>query len=150
MDCRNGLLFCLGLLVPLAGCVREVRTEGEDKAGEQVIKKPETFVAFADFRAAASFAPETPAADREVYREEARAGYLKAIEMNPKHVPAYLALARLQQASNDMAPALGTYKKAPRGVGQGRHDLVRTGHVPGAAKAVRRVRVELPEGVRIP
>ena len=112
MDCRKGLLFCLGILVPLSGCVREIRPEGAEKAGEEVVKKPETYVAFADFRAAASFSPDTPPETQQVYREEARSGYLEAIAINPKHVPAYLSLARLQQANNDFTPALATYQKA--------------------------------------
>lgn len=112
MDCRKGLLFCLGILVPLSGCVREIRPEGAEKAGEEIAKKPETYVAFADFRAAASFAPETPAETRQVYREEAKASYLKAISINPKHVPAYLSLGRLQQGSDELAAALVTYQKA--------------------------------------
>jgi Tetratricopeptide repeat len=112
MDCRKGLLFCLGLLVPLSGCVREVRTGGEDKGGEQVIKKPETFVAFADMRVGSAFAPETPPEAQQVYREEARSNYLRAIEINPNYVPAYLKLARLQQGTHDMAAALETYQKA--------------------------------------
>ena len=116
MDCRKGLLLFVGLLVPLSGCtlrsVGEIRREGAEPAGEEGVKKPETFVAFADFRAAAAFAPETPPETQPVYREEARMGYLKAIEIEPRHVPAYLALARLQQAGNEMVPALETYKRA--------------------------------------
>ena len=118
MDCRKGLLFCLGLLVPLSGCVREIRPEGAEKATEEVAKKPETYVAYADYRAAASFSPETPPETQQVYREEARASYLKAIAINPNHVPAYLALGRLQQGCNDLAPALVTYQKALRVTGK--------------------------------
>ena len=116
MDCRKGLLFFVGFLVPLSGCTlrpaSEVRQDGAEPAGEEIIKKPETFVAFSDYRAAAAFAAETPPETQAVYREEARMGYLKAIDIEPKHVPAYLALARLQQASEDMTAALATYKKA--------------------------------------
>jgi tetratricopeptide (TPR) repeat protein len=115
MDCRKGLLL-VGLLVPLSGCTLQkaeaVRKDGETPAAEQPIKKPETYVAFADYRAAAAFAAETPPEAQPVYREEARLGYLKALEINPKHVPAHLSLARLQQANNDMAAAVETYKKA--------------------------------------
>lgn len=116
MDCRKGLLFLVGFLVPLSGCTLrsagEVRPEGAGPPGEQVIKKPETYVAFSDYRAAAAFAAETPPEAQSVYREEARLGYLKALEIEPKHVPAYLSLARLQQASKDMESAVVTYKKA--------------------------------------
>jgi tetratricopeptide (TPR) repeat protein len=116
MDCRKGLLFFAGFLVPLSGCTlrpaSEIRKEGAEPAGDGVIKKPETFVAFSDYRAAAAFAAETSPENQAVFREEARTGYLKAIEIEPKHVPAYLALARLQQASNELAPALETYKRA--------------------------------------
>ena len=116
MDCRKALLFFVGFLVPLSGCTlrpaNEIRQDGGEAGVEEVIKKPETFVAFSDYRAAAAFAAETPPEAQAVYREDARRGYLKAIEIEPKHVPAYLALARLQQATKDMTAALATYKKA--------------------------------------
>ena len=118
MDCRRGFLLCLGMLIPLSGCVLEVRRDTEDtpsraeKTDDRVPKKPETYIAYADFRAAAAFSPETPPEKQQAYCEEARASYLQALAINPKHVPAYLSLARLQQGCHDMPAALVTYQKA--------------------------------------
>ena len=118
MDCRRGFLLCLGMLIPLSGCVLEVRKDTEDrvsrseKPDEHAPKKPETYIAYADFRAAAAFAPETSPENQQAYCEEARASYLQALAINPKHVPAYLSLARLQQGCHDMPAALVTYQKA--------------------------------------
>jgi tetratricopeptide (TPR) repeat protein len=44
--------------------------------------------------------------------EEARAAYLKAIECDPKYVPAYLALARLHQRCGDSSSAQAVFEQA--------------------------------------
>ena len=73
--------------------------------------KPQTLVALADFKAAEARAPSCPPADRQQFREQARVSYQQAITIDPKHVPAYLGLARLYADTEDTAHAEETYQK---------------------------------------
>ena len=76
-------------------------------------------MAFGDFRAAAGFAAENAPAQQQQYREEAKLSYAKAIEVDPKYMPAYAALARLQEACEDHAGAMAVYEQAMK---QNDHD----------------------------
>jgi tetratricopeptide (TPR) repeat protein len=116
MDCRKSLLLALGLLAGAAGCssllpTQPAATEAAH-AGEQKSHKPATYVAFGDYRATAAFTKGADPAAQQQFREDARNAYLKAIEVDPKHLPAYLSLARLQQQCEDHAGAAATCEKA--------------------------------------
>jgi tetratricopeptide (TPR) repeat protein len=116
MDGRHLLVVVLGILTAVSGCTYPIAglrnspaPEGDKK---EMIHQASTYVAFGDFRGSAGFAPEMPVPQQMQYREDARKSYLKAIEVDPKYVPAYLALARLQQRCDDPAGAVVTYQKA--------------------------------------
>ncbi|MFO0930760.1 MAG: tetratricopeptide repeat protein [Gemmataceae bacterium] len=118
MDCRRPLVVWLGVLTLAAGCTHPVaglRTKpavAKDVASEPTTHQAATYVAFGDFRASSAYSAETPPAMQQQLREDARLSYLKAMEVNPKYVPAYLALARLQQRAEDYTAAIATYQKA--------------------------------------
>jgi tetratricopeptide (TPR) repeat protein len=90
-----------------------LRMPGTASDGEaELTHKAPTYVAFGDFRARSAEAPEVAPEGKRQLREEASLAYLKAIEVDPKYAPAYVALARLQMACEDHAAAAQTYAKA--------------------------------------
>jgi tetratricopeptide (TPR) repeat protein len=117
MDCRKPLVLVMGLLVGVGGCtysLSELRVSAGlgKKDKEEVVLKPSTYVAFAEFREKAALTKEVSDAQRQQLREEARLSYLKALEADAKYLPAYTGLARLQQTTGDHAGAVETYHKA--------------------------------------
>jgi tetratricopeptide (TPR) repeat protein len=116
MDCRKSLLLALGLLTGAAGCssllpVQPAGTEAA-AAGEEKLHKPETYAAFANYRATAGFTQGVDPAAQQQYREDARRSYLKAIEIDRKYLPAYIGMLKLQQACEDHAGAVATCEQA--------------------------------------
>jgi tetratricopeptide (TPR) repeat protein len=112
MDCRKSLFLALTLFAGSGGCASLLPTRvavSDDKA-----HKPATYVAFADYRASASCTQGINPAEQQQFREEAKLSYLKAIEVDPNHLPAYLGLARLQQTCEDHGAAAATYERALR------------------------------------
>lgn len=119
-----GRIFCFlvtSLLLTATGCtfpIAGLRTESAPaaKAGPEgengPTHKASTWVAFGDFRASAGFSPEYTPQQQKQFRDDARKAYQSALEIDPKHQPAFLALARLQQASEDYAGAVATFHKA--------------------------------------
>jgi tetratricopeptide (TPR) repeat protein len=117
MDCRKPLFLFLGLLAGAGGCTTtlpgvRLLTAPTPPGPTEIVHKAPTYVAFGDFRARSALEPEHPPAQREQFREEARRAYLKAIEVDPKYLPAYVALARLLQVGEDHAEAANVYQKA--------------------------------------
>jgi tetratricopeptide (TPR) repeat protein len=114
MDGRHLHRLLWGLVVAACGCTpMGVRPNGPgDGEPDAVVHKAPTYVAYADMQAAAGFAKETPPAQQQQSREQARQNYLKALEVDPKHVPAYVGLARLLQACGDYPGATATYGQA--------------------------------------
>lgn len=105
MDRHRGLVLGLALAIATAaGCV----TTKQDG----IVPKAPTCVAFGDLRSSTALNQGLAPEQRQVAREEARGAYLKAIEVDPKHLPAYLALARLHRACDDTSAALSTYQEA--------------------------------------
>jgi tetratricopeptide (TPR) repeat protein len=118
MDRRKLPALALGLLAAVGGCTtttgllrNDTKTEAR-KPTEEMTHKASTYVAFGDFRAAASFAPEHNQAQQLQFREDAKRSYQKALEVDPNYLPAHVALARLLQACEDHPGAVECYKKA--------------------------------------
>jgi tetratricopeptide (TPR) repeat protein len=116
MDCRKSLFLALSLLAGTGGCgsflpTRVAKTETPPPS-EDKLYRPATYVAFADYRASASFTKGMDPAVQDQYRDDARRSYLKAIDVDPRYMPAYLGLARLQEGCEDHAGAAATYEKA--------------------------------------
>jgi tetratricopeptide (TPR) repeat protein len=118
MNCRKPLILALGLLMGVGGCtypIAELRLPSPKEAqkpAEEVPHKAATYVAFGNLRAAAALAKEGTPEQQKQYREEAGLAYAKAIEVDPTHLPAYAALARLHENCADHAGALGVYARA--------------------------------------
>jgi tetratricopeptide (TPR) repeat protein len=73
--------------------------------------KPETCVAYGNFRSQEAAAPGCSPEERQRFRDEARLAYQQAISLDPKHVPAYQGLGRLYVEMEDSAHAVETYQK---------------------------------------
>ena len=115
MDCRTALVLALGLLVGISGCTTSTsgfRLGSSSKPKEDITHKASTYVAFGEFRAKSAQSQEHTAEQRQQFRDDARLSYLKAIEVDSNYLPAYVALAQLQQSAEDHAGAAAVYAKA--------------------------------------
>jgi len=74
--------------------------------------KATTLVAFGDMQASGGFKGNVDDETRAQLQHEARLAYLEAIKVDPRHLPAYLGLARLHKAQGDYVAALGVYQQA--------------------------------------
>jgi tetratricopeptide (TPR) repeat protein len=116
MDCRRTLLLALGLLSGAAGCQLPstgapltpptVRKAEEDKK----VKMPSTFVAYGEMMLKSS--ATQPAAQQQEFREGARKAFQQALELDPKYLPAHLALAQLFTDAGDHVRAAAAFQKA--------------------------------------
>jgi tetratricopeptide (TPR) repeat protein len=97
--------------VPLPpGEVNPTKIASGDASSHEVKEvKPATLVALGDLKLRT--AGQTPA-EEQGNRDEARRAYQRALEADPKHVPAHLGLARLYELQNDHSRALTSYHTA--------------------------------------
>jgi tetratricopeptide (TPR) repeat protein len=124
MDCRKPAALAFGLLLGGMGCTHletvkesnvappdgvEVRKEA-DKPKRQ--PQPATLVSFGNLYEKTARDENTPPDKRDQLLEQARKSYQQALKIDPKHVPALLALARLYESTDDHTRALATYTKA--------------------------------------
>jgi tetratricopeptide (TPR) repeat protein len=118
MDGRGVLVLGCGLLLGAAvGCQHSKSAQSASASAKPqetttITHKPATYVAFGDLRARAAVDPKATPAQARQFREEARLSYQKALEVDPAHSPAYVALARLQASGGDQAGAVRLYQKA--------------------------------------
>jgi tetratricopeptide (TPR) repeat protein len=73
--------------------------------------KPETEVAFANVRMEAAFDEKMPDSNRGAMLDQARHGYQKALQQDPKNKAALLGLARYYVRINEHDKTLETYQK---------------------------------------
>src|SRR5262245_30928432 len=112
MEGRNLGCLVVGLLTLACGCTNVAGMIRSRKADGEVAHKAPTYEAYANLGATAGFAPQHSPQQQAQFREEAKLAYLKAIEVDPKYLPAHVGLARLQMRCEDYAGALATYDKA--------------------------------------
>ncbi len=112
-------LLILGLLVWTSGCTHTKSVQkpqfGADPptdASGAVLHKAPTYVAFGDMLATAAFAPDKTPEQKRLAREEAKLTYQRAIETDPKYLPAYVSMARIQHAGEEYAAAVQTFQQA--------------------------------------
>jgi tetratricopeptide (TPR) repeat protein len=74
--------------------------------------QPETCVALGRLAEEAANQPGRPPADQQQLREQARKAYQQALDLEPNHVPALAALARLYATAGDYGRAVPAYRKA--------------------------------------
>jgi Tfp pilus assembly protein PilF len=130
MDCRKGLWLALGLWGGAAGCqhaapglasnapapaatapVDAVVTRKAAK-GPKKLPKPETCVAYADYRAVEACSSNYSPSQRDQARDDARKAYQDALSLDPKCLEAQRGLARLSAAADDYPRAVAAYQKA--------------------------------------
>jgi tetratricopeptide (TPR) repeat protein len=73
--------------------------------------KPETIVAMADVRLEAAYDEKTVPASREALLDQARQGYQKALQQDPKNKAAILGLARYYTRVGEQEKAVEQYRK---------------------------------------
>jgi len=74
--------------------------------------KPQTWVALGDLYLTKACDQAAAPAQQSAFFDEARKSYQKALEIDPKFVPAYLQLAKLYVHRDDPERAVGIYKRA--------------------------------------
>jgi Tfp pilus assembly protein PilF len=74
--------------------------------------KPETYVAMGALTEQAAQEAERPQVERDAFRQQARQSYQKAIQVDPKYSPAYIALGASYLADGDRGQAQAMFKKA--------------------------------------
>lgn len=72
---------------------------------------PETEVAFADVRMAQALDEKTPETNRSALLDQARHGYQKALQQDPKNKSALLGMARFYSRVGEREKTLETYRK---------------------------------------
>jgi predicted Zn-dependent protease len=131
MDCRGSLGLAVCLLSGAVGCQHQVTTlsptggptlKQEAPPDPSRIKKasslpakeppPAVLVSWGDFKAGEACAPEIPPERQQQIRDAARQDYERALKTDPKNVPAYQGLARLDTALRNHARAIETYQIA--------------------------------------
>ncbi len=73
--------------------------------------KPETEVAFADVRMEAAYSETTPETNRAAMLDQARHGYQKALQQDPKNKAALLGLARFYARLGEREKTIEMYQK---------------------------------------
>jgi tetratricopeptide (TPR) repeat protein len=135
MDCRLSLLVTLAL-VGVCGCTEsrkhlvlpggasqqksggiaaqqpEPPPAARERAGGKRQPLPGTHVSWAVYREREANAPNTDPAQKPKILDQARMAYLKAIEVDPGHLPAYTGLARVYVQLGIPERAQETYQKA--------------------------------------
>jgi tetratricopeptide (TPR) repeat protein len=123
MDCRKALLAWILLACGFIGCttlggpstppVVETPFPFDDK-DQKADRKPQaaTFVACGNFHCQAAVDVARSSAEREGYYDMARKSYQRALELEPKNLPALQALARLYAVTGDHERAVKIYEQA--------------------------------------
>src|SRR5262245_22028167 len=107
MDGRCLRCLAWGLLVAVGGCTHPMSMVRQSKSSDGTLEhQAATYEAFANYKAMSSVSPDLEPAQQQQAREDARLAYLKAIEVDPKLLSAYVGLARIQQASEDYPAAV--------------------------------------------
>lgn len=138
MDCRWTLCVLAGVVFSGVGCVHTggalfgkngSTLPGHEPSGEapRVVYvwpwgereephkfKPGSFVTVGNQRELAANHPDRSPTEREQLRDQARRAYLRALEVDPKYLPAHVALAKLHEAQEEHAKALEIYRKAAK------------------------------------
>jgi tetratricopeptide (TPR) repeat protein len=76
--------------------------------------KPATLVAYAALKERSAVDAEQSQNDRERLREAARQAYLRALELDPKYIPAHIGLANWYDTAGNHEKALATYAQAAK------------------------------------
>jgi tetratricopeptide (TPR) repeat protein len=132
MDGRKALILAVGILCGLAGCSKpitnpfsssspppppsaaqlpppEVKITKREDLGDP---KPATWVQWGALKAEIAVDPNRPAAERELYAQQAKEAYAKALKGDAKYVPAHMGLGELNESLGDREEAVANYRTA--------------------------------------
>ena len=133
MDGRKAFILAGSLLCGLAGCTKSVTTPNTPptpppppKAAQltpssdsSFIKreplgepKPATWVQMAALKTELATDLKRSAEEREVFAQQAKDAYAKALKGDPKYVPAYMGLGYLNEALGEREEAMANYRRA--------------------------------------
>ncbi|HXG09327.1 MAG TPA: tetratricopeptide repeat protein [Gemmataceae bacterium] len=123
MDCRRSVVLGLALLGGVLGCsLRKTHSELApsdalaDMRPERELPKrtprAKTCVEYGRLCESEARSPQRSPAEQEELRDRARKMYQQALQIDPKNLPAALALARLYTSLGDHERAVATYQKA--------------------------------------
>lgn len=132
MDGRRKFGFAAGLLAGALGCnttqkqlvpsgapitqqaapVPVAKAPPPPPASSKTGLKPETYVTMGAMKEEAADEGDRLQADRDALRHEARVSYQKAIDVDHKYVPAYMALAKSYWATGEKDKAQAMFAKA--------------------------------------
>ncbi|MCI0456330.1 MAG: tetratricopeptide repeat protein [Gemmataceae bacterium] len=122
MDCRRSLLAAMCLLGACAGCVTQPMVPGgsADTLASVAAMRPssggkrkpsaELCTAYGKFCERGAEQTDNPE-QQQVFRDEARKSYQKALELDPKYAHGYRGLASLYLQLNNHEQAVATYRK---------------------------------------
>jgi tetratricopeptide (TPR) repeat protein len=121
MDCRTLFASALGVLIlGSAGCFGRNTTPPTPPSVPPSVKtaerpkknaKAQTWIAYGNFHQRTAEHPETAPAQKQILREEARAAYQKALQIDPESREAHAALAQLHASQGDHNRAMELYRK---------------------------------------
>lgn len=132
MDGRTTLALAAGLLAGLAGCDQKrllpvwpgwrtgapdveatpkVEMGNKPISSQPVELKPATLVAVASVHEQEALEPRLTAQQREHLLEQARKAYHRALQLDGKHLPAHLGLARLYERMGNHDRAMASYQE---------------------------------------
>ncbi len=118
MDCRHTFLLGLALMTGVAGCLPQsmmVSDDPDKKKESEIVKHPpsaHTCVVVGDQQASQGDMQPAGSGAAAEYYDNARLQYQQALQIDPKHVPAYHGLARLYLALGNTDQAIRTYTEA--------------------------------------
>jgi tetratricopeptide (TPR) repeat protein len=132
MDGRWKLMLAGGILAGAVGCNSMSKRPGDAAAQMNAVTSaqmakaappppaepprtnlnPATYISMGQLTEQAANEPDRPQADRDAFRRQARQSYLKAIEVDPKYAPAYVALGASYMANGERDQAQAMFKKA--------------------------------------
>jgi tetratricopeptide (TPR) repeat protein len=123
MDARRSVCLAATFFFCCLGCVHT--DPNPSSSNDQVVTKaakpidlpkrkplPETCIAMGDLRAKTAENPKCNEVERQRLRDEARRAYQEALEIDPKCMAAFTALARLYIVMEDYDRAEATYQRA--------------------------------------
>ncbi len=88
------------------------RSESSKDVSKVLDARPESCVKIGDLKAEIALDPNRSDADRALAVRQAKDAYNRALQLDPKHLSAWIGLARLHMWLNEYEPALSAYDAA--------------------------------------
>lgn len=86
------------------------RDKSDKDEPKQLNAKPATCVSMGDFKAQIATDASRPAGERELFGQQAKQAYRRALEQDPKYVPAWMGLGTVCESMGDKDEAINHYR----------------------------------------